>query len=79
MKKLKNIILVKKWIKLILSIYFGEIYYVKLRLEREKKFFNNNIYNILKTQIKLLKMRNIFFNNITINNIDNFSFLESLN
>ena len=78
MKKLKNIILVKKWIKLILSIYFGEIFYVKLRLEREK-FFDNNIYNILKTQIKLLKMRNIFFKNITINNIDNFSFLESLN
>ena len=78
MRKLNNNKLIKKWTKLLLSIYNGDIYYDKLRLENGKKKIDNNITANLKTQIELLKMRNFFFSNITINNIDNFTFLELL-
>ena len=77
MKKLKNKILIKKWIKLLLSIYKDDIYYNNLRLKKNV-IINNNILTNLKTQIELLKMRDIFFGNITINNIRNFTFLEQL-
>ena len=77
MKKLKNKILIKKWIKLLLSIYKDDIYYNNLRLKKNV-IINNNILTNLKTQIELLKMRDIFFGNITINNIINFTFLEQL-
>ena len=77
MKKFKNKLLIKKWIKLLLSIYKGDIYYDKLRLKNETKIVENTIITPLKNQIKLLKRRT-FFENITINNIDNFTFLEQL-
>ena len=79
MKKLDNKLLIKKWINLILSIYNSDIYYDKLRFENKKYIFEKNLIYILKKHIELLKMRNIFFSNITINNICNFSFLDLLN
>ena len=79
MKTINNKLLIKKWIKLILSIYNGDIYYDKLRFENTKYICEKNLINILKKQIELLKMRNIFFSFITINNISNFNFLDLLN
>lgn len=79
MKIFSNKLLLQNWIKLFLSIYCGDIYYDNLRLKKGKKLIEYNMITLLKNQIKLLKTRNAFFNNITISNIGNFSFLEQLN
>jgi len=74
MRKFNNNLLSKKWIKLILSIYKGNSYYNKLREEDDKMDISFSI-NILYNQIKLLKMRNEKFINISINNYTNLSYL----
>ena len=78
MKKFENKMLLKKWIKLILSIYNGNIYYEKLK-EQEKKISEEEAIIILKNQVELLKSRIPNFNNITIENLLNFTFMENLN
>ena len=78
MIKYNNDILLKKWIKLILAIYKGDNYYEELR-SKEKKSDKDFLLNILANQLKLLKMRNIQFKNMTMENFLNFSYLESLN
>lgn len=77
MKKFKNELLLKKWMKLILSVYNGEKYYEKLR-EQDEKISEKDGINILKKQIELLKKRLPIFKNITIKNIENFTFMEKL-
>ena len=78
MKKFNNDLLLKKWTKLILSIYNGDIYYQNLR-EQDNKISDKKALNILNNQIKLLKLRESKFKNITIKNIINFTFMENLN
>lgn len=75
MKKFDNKILLKKWIKLILSIYYNNEYYEKFN----KKITENKAINQLKTQILFLKKRKNILKDITINNIDNFTILENIN
>lgn len=77
MKKFKNELILKKWNKLILSIYNGDNYYIKLR-ENEKKISINAAKNIMNNQIKLLKIRNKIFANITAQNLINFTYLKDL-
>ena len=77
MKKFKNKLLLKKWVKLILSIYNGENYYEKLRLT-DKKMPKNKALNIIKKQINILKIRRKMTINFTINNLENFSFMENI-
>ena len=77
MKQFKNEELLNKWTKLILSIYSGNVFYEKLR-KLDKKLSEKKIINILKNQISLLKNRNAKFKDITLNNIDNFSFLANV-
>ena len=72
-----NELILNKWIKLILSVYFGESYYEKLR-EEDKKISENEAKKILSSQLNLLKMRNSIFNNIKINNINNFTHMKNL-
>jgi len=78
MEKFRNKILVKKWIKLILSIYNNDTYYEKLR-NKDEISSNNIMKNTLERQIQMLIKRNIYFKNISINNICNFSYLEQIN
>ncbi len=78
MKKFNNYLLLKKWTKLILSVYNGDIYYQNLR-EQDNKISDKKALNILNNQIKLLKLRKSKFKNITIKNIINFTFMENLN
>ena len=78
MKKFNNDLLLIKWIKLILSIYNGDNFFIKLR-EQDKKVPDIKILNIINKQIKLLKKRIPIFNNITINDFENFSFMEKYN
>ena len=78
-KRFDNNNLLKKWIKLILSIYYddNDNYYEQLR-KLDKKISIYEAMNILKKEIKFLTKRKKFLNNITVNNIINFSFMESI-
>ena len=75
-KVLDNKLLFKRWIKLILSIYNGEKYYHVIR-EKDKKISINDSFNILQNQIHLIKMRMEKYNNLTLKNIENFTFLQN--
>ena len=75
MKHFQNEILLKKWVKLILSIYFNDDYQ-KLR-ESDKKISEKEALEILQRQIKLLNMRKIKEKNTSINDIENFIFSEN--
>lgn len=77
MQILDNELLLKKWIKLILSVHFGNSYYQKLR-EEDKKISENEAKKILENQINLLKMRNSIYTNVTINNIKNFTYMDNI-
>jgi glycosyltransferase involved in cell wall biosynthesis len=72
-----NEALLDKWIKLILSVYFGENYYKKLR-EGDKKISENEAKKLLDNQLNLLKMRQSIFNNLKINNINNFNYMKNI-
>lgn len=76
MKKFNNDFLLKKWIKLIISIYNGYEYFQKL-IDKDIKLNKNESVKILKNQIKLLKMRDNNFTNITIKQLENFTFMEN--
>jgi glycosyltransferase involved in cell wall biosynthesis len=76
-KILDNELLLEKWIKLILSVYFGNNYYQKLRKE-DKKISEIEANKILYNQIYLLKMRKSKYTNVTINNINNFTYMDNL-
>lgn len=77
MKKFNNILLLSKWVELILSVYNGENYYLNFK-DNNIDLNDYKLENIIKNQIELLKMREQRFNNITIKNFENFSYLQSL-
>ena len=77
MKRFRNDILLEKWIKIIISIYNGDNYFQELRI-KDKKSNKNEFKQIINNQIKLLKMREKKFENITINDIENFTFMENI-
>ena len=77
MKKFRNDLLLKKWIKIILSIYNGGNNYEKIR-NQNKPINENEAIKIIENQLKLLKLRIKKFENITINNIENFTFMENI-
>ena len=78
MKKFNNDLLLIKWIKLILSIYNGEAYFEILKRNEKQMAKNDSLY-ILNNQINLLKIRLSNFKNITINDFENFNFMENVN
>ena len=78
MKNYNNKLILKKWVKLILSIYNGHFYYEKFR-NKDKQISKLSALKILSNQIKMLKNRIDLFKNVTINDILNFSFLQNLN
>ena len=76
MKNFKNDNLLKKWLKLLLSINFYNDYQ-RIR-ESDKKMSEKEALEILKKQIKLLNMRITKKKNITIKNIENFTFIDKI-
>lgn len=77
MKNYNNNLLIEKWIILILSIYNGDIHYENYK-NQNSKMNDKMSLQIIKTQINLLKKRIISFKNITINNFENFTFMENI-
>ena len=77
MKIFKNELILKKWNKIILSIYNGKNYFQQLR-DKDKNIPKNRVLNILKNQLELLKIRKKKFQNTTINDLNNFTYLENL-
>ena len=77
MKKFRNNVLLKKWVKLIIAIFNGGDYYKKLRIQN-KKISKSEAIKIIENQVKLLKLRKKDLMNITVNDIENFTFLENL-
>lgn len=76
-KRFRNNILLNKWVKLIFSIYKGYDNYEELR-SLDKKINEKDSILVLENQIKLLKNRNSKFNNISMNDIENFTFMVNL-
>ena len=74
MKQFNNDLTLNKWVNLLLSIYKGKQYYDIIRLQ-EKKIKEKDVKKIIKNQIKILKMREISFKNISIRNIENYTLL----
>ena len=72
-----NKFLFKKWNKLILSVYNGNDYYQKIR-ESENRISEIDAINILQNQIRLLKLRQIKYFNLTIIEVENFTIMENL-
>ena len=64
-------------VKLILSICNGEKNYQKLRNEA-KRMTEEKVKNIINNQLNLLKYKNKKFNNINLNDIINFTFIQNL-
>jgi len=77
MKRLNNDLILKRWIKIILSIYDGKKKYQALR-NKDKKMADKDAKRLIENQLNLLKHRNKSFINITLNNIINFTFMENL-
>ena len=75
MRKYNNEILFKKWVKLIFLINKGENCYKNLKNRHNSIMKKESLY-ILNNQVNLLKKRISLFENITINNILNFSFIN---
>ena len=76
-KKYKNELLLNKWVKLIQSIYKGDNYYEYLR-NNDKKIDTSEAIKIIKNQIYLLQKREKKFQNITLNDIENFTYMENI-
>ena len=74
--KYNNKMLLMKWIKIILSVFNGYKYYQQLKYNN-KEINKLDALNIIKNQISLLKKRIHFFNNITIKNYENFTYMEN--
>ena len=75
MKKFNNNLLIKNWIRLILTIYKYHQHYEYLRSKTAKINQNMGI-NIIKSQIILLKKRKLEYYNMNINDFLNYSQLK---
>lgn len=78
MKSFNNILLAKKWIKLILSVYNGKTYYQKLQ-KNDKKMPNKTASKILFNQIKLIKKKKPIYLNTTLDDFLDFNYLMNFN
>ena len=76
-KRFNNNLTLYKWIKLILSIINGENYYHTFR-NYDKKIDKGRALKLINNQIKLLKNRETCYHNLTLNDIENITFIENL-
>ena len=74
-KNFNNNITFNKWIKLLLSIFNGDNYYQSMR-KQDIKIDKEVALNLIETQIKLLQKREFNYYNISLNDIENITFLD---
>ena len=77
-KKFNNILILKRWVKIILAIYKGKGNYQKLRNE-DKKLKDKIAIKLIENQLNLLKYRKRKYMNLTLNDLVNLTFMENLN
>jgi hypothetical protein len=75
-KKYNNELLLVKWLKLILSVYKNDYYYTKFN---DKKINEKEALKLEENQVKLLKIRNQNFLNISFKNYENFTWMKQIN
>lgn len=75
-KHFNNEIYFMKWMKLIFSVLNGDDYYEEMVKKDLAIISKVEILNILNNQIKLLKKRINNFDNITLNNYLNYSYMK---
>jgi glycosyltransferase involved in cell wall biosynthesis len=78
MHNFDNKLLLKKWIKLILSVYNGDIYYENLK-KKDIKLSNTTAFDILGNQLKLIKKRKPAYENTTMNDFLNLTYFLNFN
>lgn len=78
-KKFNNEIILNKWLKLILSVFNGDAYYEELRKKDFSIYTNDENINIANNQIKLLNFRIKTFENISIKDYENITFMKNIN
>ena len=66
MKKRKNKLIAKKWIKLLLSVYENDDEVYEELVNNKNKITDEEANQILNNQLKLLKKRRTIFKNITL-------------
>ena len=74
MKKIKNQVIIGKWIKLLISIYKGDEQYKQLTIENEYKITEKEAEKILKNQLQRLKRQDHFFRAATLEQLKYYSF-----
>ena len=75
MKKIKNHLIIEKWIKLLISIYKGdEQFYNELSSDNENKIKKEEAEKILKNQLQRLKRQDNFFKGATLEKLKLYSF-----
>jgi glycosyltransferase involved in cell wall biosynthesis len=74
MKKFNNELLLKKWIKIIFSIY-NEKLFDKFLKSQKQTISKKNYLNIINKHVKLLRKRIPNLKNIQTKNIENFTFM----
>ena len=76
MKKHQNKLIIKKWIKLLLSVYngIGKSLFEKLFRRYNKKVTEYEANIILNNQLNLLKNKNPRFKDLTLEKLKNYSF-----
>ena len=77
MKQFNNKSILDKWIKIILSIYNDNDYFIKIMMQKNYITYNE-AKNILNNQINLLNKRKIFIKNITLSDYENLSVISDL-
>ena len=78
MKEYDNELTVKRWEKLILSIYLQDIYYHRFKQQDTEKINEKKAMKILQNQVELLRMRVDKMKNVTVNDLLNFTYMEQL-
>ena len=78
MKKFNNNLILKRWVKIIISIYNGNENYQKLR-KKDKKMEDRVAIKLIENQLNLLKNRKKEFINLTLKDVINITFMENLN
>lgn len=77
MKRFRNHLILKRWVKIILAIYKGKENYQKIR-DEDNKLSEKDSIKLILNQLNLLKHRKPKFNNISLNDLLNFSFMGNL-